>query len=520
VRCCRICNQGRLLAALAFHHSAVVSIPLSLSPASPSPPFRLPPLLSFTMLPSSQVNTNPFEIVSRDQSRSTTPTPSPSPNGSSPALSQDNPSPPSPPSTNGEGQLSATTSQSADQPPSRTPSRSFSNTFVSSPLNPHSTGPYPSLRPRPLSGSRGNATLSRIASEDSQALGSQLASSQRGSMVLWHLAALDDQGALPPPPSLSPNNQRGSVVSTASRDSMWTLSSDSKFPSSTMRGGLVPYAWDPSADDQDDDADEEDSLHAPESVDKSTPLLNPRSISNIGVLILLVGFLLGLFIVLPVVTYVQNSSHSIFNDETSVSNFNTPQGALHVSSLVDPDTPQSARTRVGFDGQQYNLVFSDEFNLDNRSFEPGDDPFWEAVDLWYGQTGDIEWYDSSMVYTANGSLHVRIENVPSNGMSYRSGMLQSWNKFCFSSGYIEVALTLPGPDEETRGYVSANPHFPTGRLCLLTTHLVAWALDDGQSRQTRIRCNDRRHMALLVSIPLSFAFKLFDLNTVSQVRFL
>ncbi|KAF8504556.1 beta-glucan synthesis-associated [Russula emetica] len=406
------------------------------------------------MLPSSQVNTNPFEIVSRDQSRSTTPAPSPSPNGSSPALSQENaspPSPPSPPSTSGEGQLSATTSPSADQPPSRTPSRSFSNTFVSSPLNPHSTGPYPSLRPRPLSGSRGNATLSRIASEDSQALGSQLASSQRGSMVLWHLAALDDQGALPPPPSLSPNNQRGSVVSTASRDSIWTLSSDSKFPSSTMRGGLVPYAWDPSADDQ-DDADEEDSLHAPESVDKPTALLNPRSISNIGVLILLVGFLLGLFIALPVVTYVQNSSHSIFSDETSVSNFNTPQGALHVSSPVDPDTPQSAKTRVGFDGQQYDLVFSDEFNLDNRSFEPGDDPFWEAVDLWYGETGDVEWYDSSMVYTANGSLHVRIENVLSNGMSYRSGMLQSWNKFCFSSGYIEVALTLPGPNEETRGY--------------------------------------------------------------------
>jgi beta-glucan synthesis-associated protein KRE6 len=397
------------------------------------------------MLPSSQVNTNPFEIISRDQSRSTTPAPSPSPNGSSPALSQDNAPPPSP---SAEGQLSA------DQPPSRTPSRSFSNTFVSSPLNPNSaTAPYPSLRPRPLSGSRGNATLSRIASEDSQALGSQLASSQRGSMVLWHLAATDDQAALTPP---SLPNQRGSVVSTASRDSMWTLSSDSKFPSSTMRGGLVPYAWDPSADDQ-DDADEEDSLHAVESVDKPASLLNPRSVSNIGVLILLVGCLLGLFIALPVVTYVQNSSHSIFVDETSGGNtINTPQGALHVSSIVDPDTPNSAKSRVGFDGQTYNLVFSDEFNLDNRTFNPGDDPYWEAVNLWYGQTGDDEWYDARQVYTANGSLHVRIENVPSNGMSYRSGMLQSWNKFCFTSGYIEVALTLPGPNEETRGYVSLS----------------------------------------------------------------
>ncbi|TDL19136.1 SKN1-domain-containing protein [Rickenella mellea] len=31
-------------------------------------------------------------------------------------------------------------------------------------------------------------------------------------------------------------------------------------------------------------------------------------------------------------------------------------------------------------------------------------------------------------------------------------MLQSWNKFCFTSGYIEVSLSLPGPNEETQGY--------------------------------------------------------------------
>jgi hypothetical protein len=240
-----------------------------------------------------------------------------------------------------------------------------------------------------------------------------------------------------------------------------------------MSGGLVPYAWDPS-DDQ-DDGDEEDSLHALESVDKPISLLNPRSVSNIGVLILLVGCLLGLFIALPVVTYVQDSAHSIFVDETSGNTINAPQGALHVGSLVDPDTPHSAKTRVGFDGQTYNLVFSDEFNLDNRTFYPGDDPYWEAVDLWYLQTGDEEWYDQRQLYTANGSLHVRIENVPSNGLSYRSGMLQSWNKFCFTSGYIEVALTLPGPNEETRGYVS-----PLALLPLVSSHHSPSGLGSGR----------------------------------------
>ena len=282
-------------------------------------------------------------------------------------------------------------------------------------------------------------------------------------MVLWGLAAADNQGILLPPPSFSAD-RRGSVLSTESRNSetrssdfrnsMWTLSSDSKFPSATIRGGLVPYAWDPTADNQ-DDADEEDPLHALDSVDKPPSLLNPRSISNLGVLVLLVGCLLGLFIALPVVTYVQNSGHSLFLDESSGGNtINVPQGDIHTRSLIDIDTPQSAKTRVGYDGQNYNLVFSDEFNLDGRSFNPGDDPFWEAADLWYLNTGDIEWYSPQQVYTANGSLHIRIDNVPTKGMSYRSGMLQSWNKFCFTGGYIEVALTLPGPDQETRGYVS------------------------------------------------------------------
>ena len=27
----------------------------------------------------------------------------------------------------------------------------------------------------------------------------------------------------------------------------------------------------------------------------------------------------------------------------------------------------------------------------------GDDPFWEAVDLWYGATGDGGWYDPGQV---------------------------------------------------------------------------------------------------------------------------
>ncbi|KAG8797055.1 hypothetical protein FRC17_007865, partial [Serendipita sp. 399] len=37
-----------------------------------------------------------------------------------------------------------------------------------------------------------------------------------------------------------------------------------------------------------------------------------------------------------------------------------------------------------------------------------------------------------------------MEQRSTNGLDYVSGMLQSWNKFCFTGGYIEVAVSLPG----------------------------------------------------------------------------
>ena len=65
----------------------------------------------------------------------------------------------------------------------------------------------------------------------------------------------------------------------------------------------------------------------------------------------------------------------------------------NMPQLIDRDTPDDARTRQGTDGKRYNLVFSDEFERDGRTFWPGDDPFWEAMNYNYWPTGDIEWYD-------------------------------------------------------------------------------------------------------------------------------
>lgn len=193
--------------------------------------------------------------------------------------------------------------------------------------------------------------------------------------------------------------------------------------------------------------------------------------------------------------------------------------------LIDPETPAAAKTRTGYDGQAYELVFSDEFNTDGRTFYPGDDPFWEAADIWYGSTADQEWYDPKQIYTKGGALQIVMDSVTdtsiNHGLPYRSGMLQSWNKFCFTSGYIEVAITLPGPDSNTKGYVSSRVE---GRLCAAVEayHIYSgpargrWGTlavrDTGQRRMGRGRIREPRRQFLPLSVVLTSA-------RTDQIRF-
>lgn len=114
------------------------------------------------------------------------------------------------------------------------------------------------------------------------------------------------------------------------------------------------------------------------------------------------------------------------------------------TGLIDPDTPQSAMQRTGDNGKTQYLVFSDEFNKDGRTFYDEDDPYWQAVDLWYGVTRDLEWYDPDAATTAGGTLNLRFDAFKNHNLNYRSGMLQSWNKLCFKGGYLEASISLPG----------------------------------------------------------------------------
>lgn len=125
--------------------------------------------------------------------------------------------------------------------------------------------------------------------------------------------------------------------------------------------------------------------------------------------------------------------------------------------MIDPDTPLDKRSTTSSKGVKMSLVFSDEFEQEGRTFFKDDDPFFEAMDLYYWQTGDYEIYKPEMVNTSNGRLMLHMERyVNSTGAPLKSGMIQSWNKFCFQGGKIEIKAALPGfgmpRDQLSQGY--------------------------------------------------------------------
>lgn len=86
-------------------------------------------------------------------------------------------------------------------------------------------------------------------------------------------------------------------------------------------------------------------------------------------------------------TRKRQSTKGAFNFGGTNSTGQVPQMPNDVG-LIDIATPESAYTKSSFadPSQKWELVFSDEFNIDGRTFYPGDDPYWEAVDLYYWQT--------------------------------------------------------------------------------------------------------------------------------------
>ena len=192
-----------------------------------------------------------------------------------------------------------------------------------------------------------------------------------------------------------------------------------------------------------DQKDELDPLHDPDPLrdardDHYCDPLSSRGWLNVSAVILLCFGLVVLFAGYPIITWAGRYQGTPIGYNMGGINGSGQVPVLPgLPKLIDDDTPSSVRTRTGFDGKQYNLVFSDEFNKDGRTFWPGDDPFWEAVDLHYWPTNDLEWYTPDAITTVNGSLVITMTEQVNHNLNFQSGMLQGWNKFCFSSGYIE-----------------------------------------------------------------------------------
>jgi len=225
------------------------------------------------------------------------------------------------------------------------------------------------------------------------------------------------------------------------------------------------------------EVEDDDAFHAPHPNDSKhhrptcRECCTAQSIGSLlGTLFIIAG-MLALFIAIPVLTFTTNylaPLEDIANSPGSGSGWFTYNNThpsisygpawAHVNNntynllsnmrlgLIDPDTPISEMTRKSaFDDSTLNLVFSDEFNKDGRTFYPGDDPYWTAQDLWYGATMDYEWYDPDAVTTKNGTLQIKIDEFNNHGVGYRSGMLNSWNQTCFKGGLLEVSVSLAGP---------------------------------------------------------------------------
>lgn len=131
---------------------------------------------------------------------------------------------------------------------------------------------------------------------------------------------------------------------------------------------------------------------------------------------------------------------------------------------IDEDTPLENRVTTSLiDGSEYQLVMSDEFNIPGRTFKDGHDTMWTSLDKSDDDSssaggGSLHFYNSSMISTQNGLLKIKSNLEQNQWVHYdpikreykqvkkyfQSGMLQTWNKFCFTGGILEVDVIFPG----------------------------------------------------------------------------
>ncbi|KAF8640087.1 hypothetical protein AX17_001327 [Amanita inopinata Kibby_2008] len=236
-------------------------------------------------------------------------------------------------------------------------------------------------------------------------------------------------------------------------DSPYTLASGSRLSSriSSLSEKFTlppdPRSW--GSDLSPDFVEPDDSLHNPDARSEKYSIGNPmlfstRGLANLGCLAVLCSGLLALFVGYPLATYVYRVSPLTPGFNLGGINASGQVPSLGNFGLVDLDTPKDAYVKPSYrDGSKMMLVFSDEFNTNGRSFYPGDDPYWEAADLHYWATNNLEWYDPAAVTTENGSLVITFSQIQTHDLNFQGGLISSWNKFCFTGGMFEASVQLP-----------------------------------------------------------------------------
>jgi hypothetical protein len=132
-----------------------------------------------------------------------------------------------------------------------------------------------------------------------------------------------------------------------------------------------------------------------------------------------------------------------------------------ISTTVPPSQVPSGSPSAfpTFTPRAFQLVFSDEFNVANRSFEDGADPRWTAMNKNDYTNDALHYYSPKNARTNDkGELVITSEAADTEIVGFddvmkkktrvtkhfKSAMMQSWNKFCFTGGIIEARVTLPG----------------------------------------------------------------------------
>jgi hypothetical protein len=132
---------------------------------------------------------------------------------------------------------------------------------------------------------------------------------------------------------------------------------------------------------------------------------------------------------------------------------------LYESTWIDEYTHTEDKQILSYVNNEIQyLIFSDEFEINGRTFHDGDDPRWTAIHKDDYTNDALQYYNDKLVSTNNGYLNIStiVEDVHFHSVdsvtgkstkltkNYQSGMIQGWNKFCFTGGVVEVRAQLPG----------------------------------------------------------------------------